>query len=271
MRFAQTLLKRPNKLPLALTSCLIALLVVLGAHVSTVGQQTQADEEQANHAAGSQYSVNVTSCIPVNSDRTLNRISYEYFFQKRDFVSISGLGTVPASGKFTYITSDKQLLFTDTTTRAPIVTVRLVETALSMSGGSIELPDNTLFMAEPFRSGEWNPESTFAAATTATLQQYFPLGYDVRDVGPEHYYLSTYRSLDLTNRQLVGQVALAISHPYDWKGQQITYRVQVVVRDRPRLSSAFHYGKDVNPESTAAAQAFLDKFLSELQKNEKRP
>jgi hypothetical protein len=132
-----------------------------------------------------------------------------------------------------------------------------------MGSNSIELADLPPANSA-FRSSDWTPDSTFPPAVTGVIQKYFPGGYSTRDVGSQHFYLTTFRTLETADPQLVSQIAIIVSHPYDLSGSRISFRVQYVIRDKPRFSAEFSTGDDTNKITQTAATDFLNVFLKDV-------
>jgi hypothetical protein len=219
---------------------------------------------QPNSAKGDNYKVDVTSVIDVTSGgKTLHQISYTYSFLGIPSVYIKGIGTTTSTGSFSYMTAEPTLQFLDSPSGSLLAEVKLQETAVPMGSDSMELPDVPQANSS-FRSSNWKPELTFPSAITAVIQKYFAAGYNTREVGNEHYYLTTFRTLRVSDPQLVSQIALIVSQPYDVTGRQISYRIQYVIRDRPRMSATFSTGSDTSAITQGAAMDFLNTFLSDV-------
>lgn len=239
-------------------------------HTQTVAsasdQSTSAatSTSQSNSVIGKNHKVDVLSVMDVTSaGRMLHQISYTYSFSGVPSVYIRGIGLTTSSGSFSYMTGDPTLQFYDSQGGSLLAEVVLHATAIAMGSDSMELPDIPP-ADSPFRDGDWKPELTFPAAISAIIQKYFGGGYNIRDVGKQHYYLTTFRTLRVSDPQLVSQIALVVSQPYDVTGHQMSYRVQYVIRDRPRMSATFTKGNDTHPVTQSAAIDFLNTFLSDV-------
>ncbi|HWW76085.1 MAG TPA: hypothetical protein VNZ44_11835 [Pyrinomonadaceae bacterium] len=190
-------------------------------------------------------------------------VAYAYEFKGRGAVYVKGLGTVPAKGKFSYLTSDQQLEFKESAEGLTLATVRLEETVRTMGGDSTDIPKESDF-PQAFRSSTWSPPATFAESAVKILQKYFPSGYSPRQAGQLNFYVTTYRSLQVPSLNLRSQIAVIVSQPYDAVTDRFTYRVQFVARDRPKLSDTWRYGDDRDQQTITAAQQFVDKLIQEL-------
>jgi hypothetical protein len=219
----------------------------------------------ANKARGTNYNVDVQSVIAKNTsqNKVVYAIRYTYEFKGRNAVYVNGIGTVPAKGKFSYLTSVQHLEFRESATGTAIVTVPLEETTITMGSDSTDLPKEGDF-PQAFRSDNWTPSATFPEAALKVIQKYFPSGYAAHQNGQTNYYVTTYRNLQVTNRQLRSQIAVAISQPYDISGDKFAYHIQFIARDHPRLSNDWRYGDDRDQETLTAAEGFINQLISEL-------
>src|SRR5262249_25895385 len=97
---------------------------------------------ETNKAHGANYEVNVTSVVEKSTleSKVVYEITYSYEFRGRNTVYVRGLGTIPAKGNFSYLTSDLQLEFLESATGPVLAAVQLEETIQTMSSDSTELP-----------------------------------------------------------------------------------------------------------------------------------
>jgi hypothetical protein len=242
------------------------ILAAQNQAIRAVTQQADAGTSgitRPNTAKGDNYQVSVTSVMDVTSGRgTLHQITYSYLFPGIKSVYIKGIGITTSAGSFSYMTSDPTLQFFDSPHGHLLAEVTLQVTGVPMGSSDAELPDMPPANSS-FRSGSWKPEATFPVAITAVIQKYF-LSYGTRDAGAEHYYLTTFRTLRLSDPQISGQIALIVSQPYDVNGDQLSYRIQFVLRDRPRMSAKYRTGSDVSEVTQSAAMDFLNSFMAEV-------
>lgn len=248
---------------------ILYLSVFLFAAFATLAAQDcshsrSADQQISdNNAKGPGYQVQVRSVMNRSSGATVVRdISYTYSFDGHSSVFISGLGLAPASGTFTYLTSQPCLEFRASERGEVLASVRLKPTAVAMGSDSVDVPEQSSLNG-PFRELTWTPVTTFPEFARDLFDKYFPLGYETRDANNTHYSVSTFHTLQTSNMQIVSQIAIALSQPYGLNGKSVLYHMQFVIRDRPRLSSTFRYGNDVASETSTAAQAFLSEVVRE--------
>lgn len=222
---------------------------------------------RANAAQGADYNVKVRSVIARSStadNKVVYEITYDYEFKGRDSVYVKGLGTVPAKrGGVTYLTSEPQLEFRGSAGGELIVSVPLQETAATQGGGAADLPQEADFSAA-FRTGTWRHPVTFHESASRAIEKYFPFGYEARQKGQVNYYVTTYRNLTIPGGTLRSQIAVMLSQPYDGGAHGFTYRVQFVVRDRPRMSTTWRVGEQVSEQTKSATAEFINSLLAEL-------
>jgi hypothetical protein len=68
--------------------------------------------------------------VLITKDSPALSVTYEYDFPGRSSVHVGSLGTVPARGAFSYIATDKRLVFTDPTNGNVLADVELKETVI---------------------------------------------------------------------------------------------------------------------------------------------
>lgn len=231
---------------------------------AVVGLKADDCSHNTDNVRGPGYRVEVQSIIDRSRDGALlHEIDYKYSFENRGLVFISDMGVAPPSGTFTYLTSAPCIEFRSAEHGQLLAWVRLKATGVAMGSDSVEIPDQAR-LSGTSRELVWTPQKTFPLLVRSLSDKYFTFGFELREVGNIHYYISSFRTLDTTNRQLVSQIAIALSQPYGTNGNSLVYHIQFVLRDRPRLSSTFRYGDEVAPETSNAAQKFLSTLTGEL-------
>jgi hypothetical protein len=242
----------------------------VGAQVKPVLQTEGSIRDQmagfnTNRAEGRDYKVHVKSVVEksTSADKVVYEIIYSYDFKGRDTVYVDGLGTVPAKGKFRYMTSGRKLEFRQFAFGPLIANVWLEETKTIAGDGATDLPKESDF-PQFFRSSTWVPPPTFPDTAVKVIQNYFPSGYNTRQEGQVSYYITTYSRLPVADGNLRSQIAVRISQPYDREADKFNYHIQFVHRDRPRLSDTWRYGNDCNPLTITAALELINKLVGEL-------
>jgi hypothetical protein len=217
-------------------------------------------------AGGYKYLVEIKSVIdrsPVGGDKVLYEIRYRYEFGGLESVFVAGLGVVPAKrDEVTYLTEEKKLEFRKSAVGEVLVSVPLHVTAATQSGGGPELPPESQF-SEAALGGVWSRPSSFSDHAYGVIQKYFTSGVGAYQRGDVSYYISTYRTLSIPGGTVRGQVAVMVSQPYTADGGT-GYRVQYVVRDKPRLSNTWRYGGDVSEQTRTVVTDFIRSLVAEL-------
>jgi hypothetical protein len=259
--------------------CFIALVYMLSAPI--YGQPPNAPQtnqpsrapQEVNAAQGDNYSVKVKSVIARSSpadNKVVYEINYGYEFKGRDSVYVKGIGIVPAKRDgVSYLTSETELEFRESAGGAVIVSVPLQETIVTQGGGVTELPQETEF-STAFRTGVWKRPVTFHENASRVIGKYFPFGYVARNKEQVNYYVTTYRNLVIPGGTLRSQISVMVSQPYDSGANGFTYRVQFVVRDRPRMSTTWRIGEQVSEQTKTAVAEFINNLINELSAGDKR-
>lgn len=248
---------------LAVVACCAALYLMFAPLCHALPPKPQ----QTNVSGGYKYFVEVRSVIdrsPADGGKVLYEIKYRYEFGGLESVYVTGLGIVPAKrDEVTYLTEEKKLEFRESAGGEVLVTVPLRVTVATQGGGGPELPQENLF-SEAALSGAWGQRNSFSDHAHGILQRYFSFGIQAYQRGAVSYYLTTYRTLSIPGGNLRGQVAVMVSQPYSAGGGGTGYRVQYVVRDRPRLSNTWRYGGEVSENTKTVAAAFIKTLVAEL-------
>src|SRR5207247_4585365 len=170
-----------------------------------------------NRSEGQDYKVKVKSVVEKTTpdDKVVYDVSYSYEFKGRATVWVDGLGAIPIKVKFNYMTSDNKIEFRESANGPLIAGVGLEETSKINSGdGSTDLPKDSEFPAF-FRSSTWTSPPVFSDAVVSVIQSFFVSGYNVKQESTISYYITTYRRLDVSDRNLRSQIAVRISLPYE--------------------------------------------------------
>ncbi|NII26109.1 hypothetical protein HB364_13525 [Pseudoflavitalea sp. X16] len=198
-----------------------------------------------------------------SSGKVLREVTFSYDFQGQSDVYISGLGRVPSKNSYTYLTTSSEIKFLSKDKSYVMARFDLNNTAEPMGAESVDLPKETDFPPQ-FRSDSYAPDTAFTEVLLTVIQKYFPSGFLPSQSGPINNCVTTYRNLAVQDPSLRGQLALKISQPYDVKSHKLTYRIQFIERDRPRLSDTWRYGTKVSKATSEASALFIETFLKEL-------
>lgn len=255
-----------------IVACIVLSIATATADARLVKSSYEDGQSVANKSTAPDHSVSVTKVIEKTTPENtiVYQISYSYEFKGRTTVHVKGIGTVPAKGAFSYMTSEPQIEVRASADGPVLATVPLEETIRTQGSDSTEFPEESKFPTF-FRSGSWTPPATFPGAAIKVIQKYFPSGYNPRQTGQVNYYVTTYRNLQVPNpnndsaiQNLRSQVAIIVSQPYDQTTNSFTYRIQFIARDRPRMSTTWRYGADRHRATEMAAQQFINELIAEL-------
>jgi hypothetical protein len=219
-----------------------------------------------NQASGEGYHIEVRRVIKHGAPGTapLFEITFDYEFQNRSSIYVPGLGLAPAKGSFSYKIAEDRLEFMDGPNGRVIKAMTPVPTSAEMGVDSTDTPKQSDFAATA-RVDYWKtPLTGFPGTAAAVIQKYFPFGYVVQAIGNTNFYITHYRTLQTSDVQLRSQIALMISQPYAISADRLEYHIQIIARDRPRLSPTQRYGDDRSPLTLDAATKFVDQFIADL-------
>lgn len=240
----------------------IALIVgALGLIPVSVSPQAQRIEAQ-----GEGYLVTVLSVVSTQDSegRTLYNVSYSYKFSDRASVYVDGLGTLPASGMFKYLTALPRLTFRESAGGPLLVTIPLKETIKSMGGGGVEFPPASSFAAAPSRYGEWSSSTSFARHAMRVLDKYFVSGYEAFPCDDRQCYRTTFRVIPLPRNRKV-KVAVIISRPSPESGVPDSFRLQY--RAYQKTGSGL-WDEEIEEAPRTALDGFINELLRALEEKE---
>jgi hypothetical protein len=243
----------------------ICCTAVLGILIPVSYAQQMPD--QTNPAGGYRYLVDVKSVInraPAGSDKILYEVTYRYEFAGLESIFINGLGVVSAKkDSVSYLTSDNKLEFRESATGAVIITVPLRVTAATQSGGGPEVPQVSDF-STAVRTGTWGRHGNFSDYALRVIEKYFPSGFTPLQRGPLSFYITTYRTLKVPGGMIRAEIAVMLSQPHDESRDKLSYHIQYVIRDKPRLSTEWSYGQGVTEKTKEQAAEFINDLVNEL-------
>ena len=190
------------------------------------------------------------------------KVSFKYDFKRREQIYIDGIGAAPAKGAFTYFTNDSDVVFKDSAQGRRLALISLMgpEVYTSASFGP-DFPDESQ-LSSVYRSGKWSYASSFTATANRIINQFFPSGYRAYETNDISHYQTTYASLRGLPANLIGQVSVLLSHPYDAKSGEFDYHIQFVVREKRVQSGKWRY--ELSQETNAAAELFLNNLVGKF-------
>jgi len=117
----------------------------------------------------------------VTQQRKALSIRYEYSFPDRESIHISALGIVPAKGTFAYITEDPELIFSDQSSKTPLATLALKETAAVAAKPPLNRIPNDEEFDPAIRTFRWTSKDSLQQKANAILGMY--VSFRPREVG----------------------------------------------------------------------------------------
>lgn len=235
----------------------IMLAGVLVAVCSVRGQEataTASTKSETNIAQGDDYKVTVTQAERLTTKdgaRTGFLVSYRYDFRNQQSVELEGIGEVPPKGEFSHILFNPTLTFKPMRGGLP-VTVEIKPTRRPEGGGGLlEMPAEG-----DFGSAALNETRTTAAnffeSVSRLFNREFISGYRVNQVGGTNQYVTTFRALQGVPENLRAEIAVMVSHATATSAPPVPFRLQYLVRQKPKRSEKWDYGiqgleQQVNP------------------------
>jgi len=256
-----------------MTLAAVAVLVdgfALGQSVAQVNSTKPVDtpSQTANVVHTQEYDVKVLRVVAAEvseSGSPVHLVEYEYEFRGRSQVNIRGLGDVSAKGRLEYFTFDPHIEFRDAVAGKTIAIVPLQETIVFGGPGlTVDFPKDTE-LSPTIREGVWTePMSSFHDNATRVLARYFPSGIAAQEQDKVESYKTQYKQMDgLRDHNVIGEVAVLVSHPFRTEKARFYFHVQYAVRESRTKSPEFH---PASREVITAAEDLIDRLIKELQK-----
>ena len=190
----------------------------------------------------------------------LYRVSYQYAFAGLDTIAVSDLGSVPASGKLTYLTSLETIEFRDPRTNALLHSASLKDATKVMSARRLAMPNAEDF-PEAATFGFWKRKEDFAGRALQVLNEFFDLGVRPYPQGKEQFIVTTYRQLDPMPQRLQAEVAVMVRFSMQ-SPQPLRFAVHLTARERRSHSD---WQEELSKETVTAIGAFRARLLSRLE------
>jgi hypothetical protein len=222
---------------------LTGLLGAIGAR-GEEPTSTAAVETLPNIAQGDDYKVTVTQAEPLTTKdgtRTGFLVSYRYDFHNQQSVELEGIGEVPAKGEFSHIVFDRRLIFKPVGGGLP-VTVQLKATRRPEGGGElVEMPSESDFGSAALNETR-TATANFFESLSRLFNREFISGYRVNQVGGANQYVTTYRVIQGVPENLRAEIAVMVSHSTAASAPPMPFRLQYLVRQKPKRSDKWDYG-----------------------------
>jgi hypothetical protein len=202
--------------------------------------------------------------VLLTKDKQGYLISYEYNFPQRQWVYIKGIGTVPAKGKFRYLTSDSQLEFRDRLDGEVLVRVPLQETVIvAATPPLLPTPDIKDFPKEALRF-DWVSSATLQERAQIVLNKYFRLAQDSDCVNGSINMTTTFAPLEVKNLPpgTTAQIALLLSYPCITNSGKYSFKMTFRAMEGRTHSDDYRQTKD--SKIIQAASSFVRDLVSEM-------
>ena len=231
----------------------LALIVLLGLAAQTVAP---------NRASGPGFSVQVEHAVKTRlpDNRDALSIRYRFDFSNLRTVRVRGLGDVPPSGSYSYVTTESALSFIDPATSRTLAEVPLEPTVVVAAQPPLtEIPAS--FPDQARRFG-WDASKPLQPHANDILNQHFR--YKPYDQDGVHFIATTFATFPIPHAPEgnIGLVAIQLSFPYDPNAKTFSLRVQSIVREGRELSKVTKPAE--SPAVLQAADSFIDGIIGEI-------
>jgi hypothetical protein len=191
-------------------------------------------------------------------------ISFSFDFGPMSSVYVKGLGLIPSTGNYQFISNQQELLFSDPTTGAILERLPLKETTVVAAEPPLnEIPRDNQF-SQGITAYTWDSHASLQERANAVLAQYF--NYFPHENAKLTYLATTYTPLPLdkkfTDQGITAQLALLLSFPYDPVGGKYSFHIQYSTREGRALSDDLR--STDNKEILQAAKIFVDRIVTEM-------
>ena len=244
------------------------LLLVLAAAWSpkAVGQSTPAPVRGAVAAQSHDGEASLAHNVLFRSSRgAAHSVSVTYAFPDWEAVYVAGVGRVAPQGAISFITFEPEIVFTSSPGGAARKALALGDATQYMGNSTVDLP-TPLDFPENARVGFWERPSPFAEHALVVLSQSFKSGVWATLRNSRNALVSTYRPLTGLPEDMLGEVAVLVSHDPAAKGPRLAFNVHMKQRERRRLT---RWRDQVSGETQRAAEQFVDALIKDLQSPEK--
>jgi hypothetical protein len=188
-------------------------------------------------------------------------ISYEYSFPGRSTIHIQGLGVVPATGSFSYITTEPQLVFEDAETHAEIANSPLRETVIAAAKPPLDQMPKEEEFSQSLREFAWTSKHSVLVQVTSVISRHFR--YQSRESQGITYLRTTFAPVPLpgTSEGVLCRVALLVTIP---SGGASAVRLDVHSMVQEGRSHSDEFRPATDPAMEAAANAYVDRLVAEI-------
>jgi hypothetical protein len=195
------------------------------------------------------------------------RVHYSYRFENMSSVFIAGLGEVPASGEFDYVTKQSRITFLDSPDPDAVITFLDVNKTAATRGDPLpSFPAFRDFPPSPAVVGKLGQKGTFFDHAQRALTELFASRYDPDEMrNGVHYLITDYAEIKGPSPNLQVQVAVMISNP-EPAPDATGFRIRWIVREKNKLEDEWRA-----PKSDSGSVASVNAFLNQLRSNIETP
>lgn len=217
---------------------------------------------------GPDYEVEVISVTTIGrrDGRPLYLVKIAYAFPSRSTLYLKPFGAITNEGEASFITASTTLEFKERPSGTVLLKMPVKETDQRRSQG----PDVPSFREFPhlLRSGWWKHPQPIAPHLQRVLLQHFSvLDADTYRDG-FHFYITPWRRLDLTVRNLIAQVSVLVRYPDPEPTRRpIDFGVAWIAREKNLLGS---WHPDLANATRVAADAFVRSLTEDLSNSDQR-
>lgn len=198
-------------------------------------------------------------------DSGLYQLNFTYDIPDNNAFQIEGLGLVSGKGTIAgYISKSPELKLIHVTSRQEYMS-KFTALALSSVAATTAttFPDESDF-PPAYRSGQIKRGDAFVSHLIQVIQEHFSNSFSTIGDGAVLQYRTPYATLpSLPNMK--AEVAVLISQPH-LEGGTDRFRVRYILRDKPRLSTTWHYGNELNAVTVTSGEALLHLLVDALEK-----
>ena len=114
----------------------------------------------------------------------------------------------------------------------------------------------------------WASSASFQTIANDVLNRSFPSGYKAYSANDLNYLQTTYVPLKDLPLNLIGEIAVLVSHPYEKRNKEFDYRIQFVVREKRIQSGKWRY--EISDQTRKSSEQFIDRFIGKLEEEARR-
>ena len=199
--------------------------------------------------------------LPTSQGKAVS-LAYTYSFPGRQSVYIKGVGTVPASGSFEYLSMDRRLEFRDASDGSVLLHVPLNNPEKLLGRETTDVPSNGEFPAAA-RNGRWTGPGSFPVHAERVLSRSFSFGSVVSEVDGQVMRTTTYHAIDVPASPLKVNVAVKVTYPAAPKRTGHAFSLHVLVKERRSRSE---WRPAESEDALRAVETFIASLLAALEK-----